>query len=223
MFSTHGGGQSGLIRSVIAFLTACAMAISSAMAWAKDDRPSEVRDLHYGVVLYYLYQDDFLNTITELQLARQQGRLSFHADEARLMEGGLLLSYGLYREAQRIYEQLLQGEDVSQEMRNRVWFELAKIAYQRGFYDDALKALNNMAGKVSVDLAGNLSAFALNTLALGRRVRCQAQSFTWKTLAQIPTCWSISVPKSLLPFGPLVSIRCPRGHRSASTMIRPMH
>ena len=154
-FAKTGYDDSGAVRCAIVLAIAGVMALLSVAAVAKDDRPSEVRDLHYGVVLFHLYQDDFLNSVTQLQLAQQLQRLNFHASEAGLVEAGLLLSYGMHREAQRIYQELLQSEEVTQDQRNRVWFELAKIAYQRGFYDDALEALNGMGGKVSLDIAGD--------------------------------------------------------------------
>jgi hypothetical protein len=74
-----------------------------------------------------------------------------HADEAEVLRGGLLLSYGLHREAGEIFAQLIEkGAPAS--VRDRAWFYLAKIRYQRGFYAEAEDAIGRIGDKLPADL-----------------------------------------------------------------------
>jgi len=51
--------------------------------------PHEVKDLHYGDVLFYFYQDDYFDSITRLLAAQQLERLPHTEGEAELLLGGL--------------------------------------------------------------------------------------------------------------------------------------
>ena len=63
-----------------------------------------------------------------------------HADEAELLLGGMYLSYGHHLEAAEIFERLL-ADNVDRDIRDRTWFFLAKIWYQRGYLEKSRKAL----------------------------------------------------------------------------------
>jgi hypothetical protein len=111
--------------------------------------PSTAQDLQYGETLYYYYQEDWFNSIIRLQIAQAQGRLPNHGDEAKLLLGGLDLSYGLRNEASKIFEQMLTDEHADSKTRNRAWFYLAKISYQRGDSTEALQALSRVSGDMT--------------------------------------------------------------------------
>jgi len=136
---------------------------------AGKDAPAAVRDLQYGEVLYHYYQQDYFNSIVHLQVAQAQQRLPHHAGEAELLLGGLDLSYGLRNAADRIFQRLLNDAGGREAVRNRAWFYLARISYQRGDTARALQALGNISGKISVatrDEATLLHSLVL--LELGR-------------------------------------------------------
>ena len=67
-------------------------------------------------------------------------RVAQHADEAEVLRGGLLLSYGLHKEAGEIFAQLIE-KGAAPPVRDRAWFYLAKIRYQRGFLAEAEEAM----------------------------------------------------------------------------------
>ncbi len=106
-------------------------------------KPQEVRDLHYGEVLFHFYQEDYFTAITHLLVARQQNHLQHHQRESELLLGGLQLSYGMLDQAEARFDRLLD-EDTDPELRNRVWFYLAKIAYQRGRHEQAFNTLQKI-------------------------------------------------------------------------------
>jgi len=99
-------------------------------------RPDKAQDLAYGEILYDFFRQDYFSALTRLDIALQKQRLPHHLEEAELLRGGLLLSYGLYDESERIFNQLLK-QDVDSKVRNQVWFHIARIRHRQG---DALKA-----------------------------------------------------------------------------------
>jgi predicted negative regulator of RcsB-dependent stress response len=107
--------------------------------------PHEIKDLHYGDVLFYFYQDDYFAAITRLLAARQLGRVPNHRDEAELLLGGLYLSLGEHVEAGRIFQELLAG-NAPLSVRNRAWYYLGKVWYQRGYLQESEKALGQISG-----------------------------------------------------------------------------
>jgi Tfp pilus assembly protein PilF len=129
--------------------TLCLFGADSALARKKPQKllatPQVVQDLYYGDVLFYFYQDDHLQTLTRVDAALEKDRIQHHAIEARLLKGAMYLSMGQHVEAGNIFKELL-NENVPDDVRNRIWFYLAKVWYQRGYYADAEQALTSIAG-----------------------------------------------------------------------------
>jgi len=65
--------------------------------------------------------------------------------------GGLYLSYGHHQRAAEIFERLL-ADKVDPEIRDRTWFFLAKIWYQRGYLAESQHALDNLQNKLDKPL-----------------------------------------------------------------------
>ena len=113
------------------------------------DRDSEpesersVRDLAYGEVLFHFFQDDHFEALTRLLAGLSRDELPNHARDADLLLGALYLSYGQHRIAGQVFDQIL-ADAVEPELRDRVWYFLARIWHQRGYQDDALAALGRI-------------------------------------------------------------------------------
>ena len=138
-------------------------------AAAARQAPNAVRDLQYGEALYYFFQQDYFDSIVRLQIAQQQQRLPNHAEEAELLLGGLDLAYGLRDEADRIFRNLLTEDAVDDGIRNRAWFYLAKLSYQRGDSERALQALEHINGTMSATTRAEVTHLqSLLLLQLGR-------------------------------------------------------
>lgn len=130
-------------------------------ATAKERNPSEVRpligtpqvvrDLHWGDALFYFYQGDYLQALTRLGAAQDFARVAHHGVEAELLKGGLYLSLGQHEEAGRIFKALL-NDNVPLDVRNRAWFYLAKVWYQRNYLEDSASALSSIRGALPGDL-----------------------------------------------------------------------
>jgi tetratricopeptide (TPR) repeat protein len=109
--------------------------------------PHAVEDLAYGDVLFYFFEDDYFDSITRLLAARQLGRIPHTQEEAELLLGGLYLSLGEHVEAGRIFEALLK-KNTSEFVRNRAWFYLGKVWYQRGYLEESERALRQVSDKM---------------------------------------------------------------------------
>lgn len=109
--------------------------------------PHDVKDLHYGDILFYFYQDDYFDSITRLLAAQQLERLPHTEGEAELLLGGLYLSLGEHVEAGKIFDALLAGK-TSEAVRNKAWFYLGKVWYQRGYLEESERALRQVSDKI---------------------------------------------------------------------------
>ena len=122
--------------------------------------PVQVKDLHYGEILFSFYQQDYfssiVHTMVELKLQDSSagsalGRIPYHRDEAELLLGGLNLSYGQHRRAAEIFQNIL-ASNPDAELRNRVWYFIGKLAYERGQYAEAENALRQIDAETVADL-----------------------------------------------------------------------
>jgi tetratricopeptide (TPR) repeat protein len=136
------------------FLGGLLLALPLAASLAKNVKPDpdglapqDVKDLAYGDVLFYFYQDDYFDSITRLLAARELDRIPHTRGEAELLLGGLYLSLGEHVEAGKIFEALLK-QNTSEAVRNRAWFYLGKVWYQRGYLDESERALRMVSDKL---------------------------------------------------------------------------
>ncbi|PPE70285.1 hypothetical protein IS481_10285 [Caldimonas thermodepolymerans] len=128
------------VRLAVRLLAGTVAAVLGAAAWAREAPPRVVEAPHYGDGLFHFFQDRYFTALTTLMVSQHFGRLSPHDDEAEILRGGMLLSYGLHREAARIFERLID-HGASPSVRDRAWYYLARIRYQRGLPDEAEQAL----------------------------------------------------------------------------------
>ena len=143
--------------------------------------PAKIRDLDYGDVLFHFFQDDYFAALVRLEVAQQAGRVPDHAAEAELLAGGLYLSLGMQREAQRRFEQLLAGRQVPQSVSDRAWFYLARISFQRGDPAGAWQSLGRIHGALPGKLEPERRLLAANVLmSLGRFQEAATSLADWQ-------------------------------------------
>ncbi len=111
-----------------------------------------IKALHHGDTLFNFYQDKHFSALTGLMTSQHFDRLAPHGDEAEVLRGGLLLSYGAHHEAGQIFASLID-KGAAPSVRNRAWFYLAKLRYQRGLNADAETALARIEGALPAALA----------------------------------------------------------------------
>lgn len=118
-----------------------------------------VKDLKYGTILFDYYQQDYFSALVGYEYAKATNELKHHGDEAKLLQGGMTLSYGLADRAQGIFKQLLD-ESVPAEVRNKSWYYLAKLYYQKGDVTQAAKNLGRIKGGIPRDIAEEFNYLA---------------------------------------------------------------
>lgn len=131
-------------------MAAALLAVCSA-AMAADLPLHAIAAPHYGDTLFRFYQDHYFDAITSLMVSQHFGRIAPHDDEAEVLRGGLMLSYGLHDEAAAIFAQLIERQ-AAPSVRDRAWFYLARIRHQRGLAADAEIAL----ARINAPLPGAL-------------------------------------------------------------------
>ncbi len=139
-------------------IACCALTVGTAAAPALARRHdpeklpvTRIRDLHYGDVLFYYYQNEDFEAITRLTAYQHWNLIPHHEDEGQLLLGGLYLALGMHNEAGERFQSLLT-RDVPTGVRNRAWFYLAQVWYARGYFDKAEEALRRIQGKMSPEL-----------------------------------------------------------------------
>jgi hypothetical protein len=146
--------RSGLLAVALAAALAAAAPATARRHDPEKLPETRIHDLHYGDVLFYYYQNqpatDF-EALTRLLAYEHWQRMPHHADEAALLKGGLYLELGMHNEAGRLFAQLLTN-DVPSGVRNRAWFYLAQVWYERGYLDRAADALQRINGRMSPDM-----------------------------------------------------------------------
>lgn len=134
-----------------------------------------VEDPILGSALFHLYQDKNLGGIIELSAAQQLDKVKLQKEEAELAITMLNLAYGLHREAASTMVALQKRGDVNKDISNHIWFYIAKIRYQRGYFTMAESALSQISGALPWELDQDLKLFKA-TLLMDRNEHASANT-----------------------------------------------
>lgn len=128
------------LRLALRGLAAAAALLAAGAAAAQAVEGAVIKAPHYGDGLFYFYQQRYFTSLTGLMTSQHFERVAPHDEEAEVLRGGLFLSYGLHREAAQVFARLLE-HSATPKVRDRAWFYLAKIRYQRGLAVQAEEAI----------------------------------------------------------------------------------
>ena len=112
---------------------------------------SQVKDLKYGTILFDYYQQNYFSALVGYEYAKTKNEFIHNADQARLLQGGMALSYGLPDDAQQVFADLLD-KNVAPDTRNKAWFYLSKMYYYKGDILQASRSLSNIKSNVPGDI-----------------------------------------------------------------------
>jgi hypothetical protein len=143
------------IRPALRALVVAVMASCALPALGADAAPvaanHEIKDPHYGDTLFHFFQSRYFTSVTTLMASQHFDRVARHADEAEILRGGMLLSYGMHREAGEIFAKLIE-KGAEPKVRDRAWYFLAKIRYQRGYLEEADAAMAQIGNQLPPEL-----------------------------------------------------------------------
>lgn len=127
------------------------------------DKSRQVRDLHYGTVLYEFYQQNYFTAAVNLLTAQEQKHLKHHDADGQILLGGMYLSYGLHTEAEEIFNRLLDEKN-EPAVRDRAWFYIGKIRYQKQLFAEAEVALAKVGDSLDESLHEEFLTLKANLL-----------------------------------------------------------
>ena len=116
----------------------------------------ELRDLYFGEALYYAHQGYFFEALQRLDTEVKQhdnvdepelDSLFYHINDAEFSLGDFELRYRMHHRAGRAIKAVLEGA-VEEVVRNDAAYRLARIHFQKGQMDDALRALDRIDGEI---------------------------------------------------------------------------
>jgi tetratricopeptide (TPR) repeat protein len=116
----------------------------------------ELKDLYFGEALYYAHQGHYFEALERLDTEVRQhadidepelDTLYYHINDAEFSLGDFELRYRMHHRAGRAIRAVLEGA-VDELVRNDAAYRLARIHFQKGQMDDALRALDRIDGRV---------------------------------------------------------------------------
>ena len=142
-----------------------AVFIASAIQAGQSSLQHRVEDMAYGQALFHYFQQNELPAIIQLLIAKQRTRIQTQVEESDLLLADLYYSYGLYGESGVLFSKL-QQEITSTGIKNRVWFNLARLNYDQGQYDTARELLAKIDDQLP-DRIESEKQYLLTNLYLG--------------------------------------------------------
>jgi tetratricopeptide (TPR) repeat protein len=163
-------------------LFACGFAAVAAARPPPDDAAT-ARDWYFGESLYYAQQGHYFEALERLDAELGQHRavdepaldsLYRNLREAEFSVGDFELSYRMHHRAGRAITAVLEGA-VDEQVRNDAAYRLARIHFQKGQLEDALRALDRITGRVPDDIVDEIEFLRANTYTgLGRHAEAAA-------------------------------------------------
>ncbi|MGD8558137.1 MAG: tetratricopeptide repeat protein [Gammaproteobacteria bacterium] len=141
-------------------------AVLACSANAADDpigNKTEVKDLDYGVALYYFYQEKYLEAAKILMAAKELNRLPQQRDDSDILLGGIFLQFGLHQDAESMFSHLIDDR-AAPSLRDQIWYTIGKIRYQKGLRDDAIRAFEQIQGALEQGLLNESQLLLANLL-----------------------------------------------------------
>lgn len=125
-----------------------AMSLLSSSAWSNSastqsriDRPHVVEDPIYGEILFEYYQKRYFAAMTNILIGLETGGLPTQRERARVLLGALYATYGMPKEAEALFNELLH-DSVDSSLATRVWIHLSSLYYQQQYHQKALDTLD---------------------------------------------------------------------------------
>ena len=169
-------------RSLTQLRAQLAVAALGTICVATQLQAEELEDWYFGEALFYAHQQRYFDALERLDTEVHQhnaidepelGSLYRYIDDAEFSLGDFELRYRMHHRAGRAIEAVLEGA-VDELVRNDAAYRLARIHFQKGQLDDALRALDRIDGRVPEAIRDDIEFLRGNVyLAQGRAEEAQ--------------------------------------------------
>lgn len=123
----------------------------SSLALAAESHIRQKSELEYGPVLYEYHQHEYFDALVQNAYVKDINNPISQRVSSEILRGAMLLSYGMPNAAEPLFQSLLkQTQDT--ETRNRAWYHLARLYYNKSDRSGALRAISQIKGKIPKDL-----------------------------------------------------------------------
>ncbi|MEP4888472.1 MAG: hypothetical protein ABJV04_00470 [Aliiglaciecola sp.] len=168
-----------VLRHSLLSVGAWLMLSSPALSAQKCD--TAIIDKAYQEVLYFYFQQDFYQALTQFEILQQAcpdslSNISQPGVDPNLLKGGISLAYGLDEQAADIFNRLLT-KAATLETQTQSWYLLGKSLFDKQQYEVAANILN----KISIDNADEY----LHVKDKDQWLYMQSQLFNWQTTQSI--------------------------------------
>ncbi len=157
-------------------LVTCLLPVLLAAAPARAD---DLNDLYFGEALYFAHQGQYFEALERLDTEVLQHNqvdepeldsLFVHINEAEFSLGDFELRYRMHHRAGRAIRAVLEGA-VDEVVRNDAAYRLARIHFQKQQMEDALLALDRIAGEIPKAIRDDIEFLRANVyLAQGKQM-----------------------------------------------------
>jgi predicted negative regulator of RcsB-dependent stress response len=124
----------------------------------------ELNDLSLGETLYYAHQGKWFEALEHLEIAVRNAvdepeseALWYQMADSEFSIGDFELNYRMDQRAALAIQAVLK-ESVDDDIRNTAAYRLARMHFRKGQDQDALRALDSMAGKVPADIRDDVAS-----------------------------------------------------------------
>lgn len=130
----------------------------------------DLKDPYFGEALFYAHQGNFFDALERLDSEVRQhygidepqlDTLYFHINDAEFSLGDFELRYRMHHRAGRAIRAVLEG-DVDELVRNDAAYRLGRIHFQKSQFDDAMRALERIDGKVPAPIRDDIEFLRAN-------------------------------------------------------------
>ncbi len=137
----------------------------------------ELGDAYFGEALYYAHQGKYFEALERLDTEVRQhvgvdeprlDTLYMHFADAEFSLGDFELRYRMHHRAGRAIRAVLEGA-VDEAVRNDAAYRLARIHFQKGQMDDAMRALGRIEGEVPRAIRDDIEFLRANVLLAEER------------------------------------------------------
>ena len=144
-------------------ILACLLLATPAPA-ANSYTSNGLKDVYFGEALYHAFQGDWFQAIARLDTELGQYRgvdepaldtLYYHVDHAEFAVGDFELAYRMHQRAGRAITAVIEG-NVEEPVRNEAIYRLARLYFQKDQPENALHALERIAGTVPARIGDDL-------------------------------------------------------------------